>query len=88
VKTHSFRGKRYRIHTDVVVEGYCAGAEARSDGEREIYISAALKGRRRLEVAIHEALHAEDPDVCETVIERRAAAVASFLWRMGYKSCP
>lgn len=83
MRTHTFRGIRYRIHTDLVMDGYAEAPGPRKP--REIYVSAALQGRRHLEVALHEAMHAEDPDVPEAVIDRRARALSRFLWRLGYR---
>ena len=84
MRTHTFRGVRYRILTDEVVHGLTEGTAPSQP--LMLYISANLSGRSRLEVAIHEAMHAEDMDVDEKVIDRRAASMARFLWRLGYRA--
>ena len=38
-----------------------------------------------LDTAIHEALHAEFPDLREGRVEVAAEHIAAFLWRLGYR---
>lgn len=80
VKSHTFRNKRYRVHTDLVIEGYTDPFKP-----AELYIAANLRGLAHLTTAIHEAMHAEDPEDSEQVIDRRSKSLARFLWRLGYR---
>ena len=45
-----------------------------------------MHGEERLEVLIHEMLHAAYWDLDESAIEGAAADVARVLWRLGYRS--
>ncbi len=84
MKTHRFRGTRYRISTDCVVDGYAEVPGPRKD--REIYINSSLPPKIFLEKALHEAMHAEDPKIkSEAVIIRRSKSMAKWLWRLGYR---
>jgi len=64
------------------MEGF---AEVPGHSPREIYIDPTLSPRKFLNRACHEAMHAEDKDVPEQVIERRADSLARWLWRLGYR---
>ncbi len=82
--SHRFRGTKYRISTDCVVDGYAEVPGPRKP--REIYINPDLSPKIFLEKAIHEAMHAEDPKIkSEQVIIRRSKSLARWLWRLGYR---
>ncbi len=87
MKTHTFRGRRFRIVTDEVIKGYVELPSKRGlKNSRVLYISADCDGKLDgLYIAVHEALHAEDPDVSEQVTERRSRSLSRFLWRLGYR---
>lgn len=87
IKSHTFRGKRFTVAVYNTIQGYTENAAAPS-GKREIYVNGALTPRKFLEVAVHEAMHAEDPSEAEGVVGRRAAALARWLWRLGYRRLP
>lgn len=50
-----------------------------------IEIDARLKGRYRLEITIHEALHILYPTDSETAIIRKSKRLCSVLWKEGYR---
>lgn len=52
---------------------------------KRIRIDASLHGKDRLDTEIHEALHAEYPDLDEEAIARGATDIARLLWRIGYR---
>ncbi|MGE0607701.1 MAG: hypothetical protein AB7O62_11475 [Pirellulales bacterium] len=52
---------------------------------KEIRVSSALSGEERLEVLIHEFVHAAGWHIDETFVERFAADTARALWRLGYR---
>lgn len=52
---------------------------------KTIRVYNKLTGERLLEVIIHEFLHAADWSKDEEWVERVAADLARFLWRLGYR---
>ena len=52
---------------------------------KEIRISSALRDEERLEVLIHEFVHAAGWHIDETFVEQFARDVARAVWRLGYR---
>jgi len=52
---------------------------------KEIRVSSALRGEERLEVVVHELVHAAGWHIDEGFAERFAGDVARVLWRLGYR---
>jgi hypothetical protein len=52
---------------------------------RKILIDERLTGRLRLEVEIHEAMHALFPQTSEESVTDAAKDVARILWALGYR---
>lgn len=52
---------------------------------KSIRIRAGLRGVHRLEVEIHELLHAADWSKDEAWVEATAHDLARILWRLGYR---
>jgi len=79
------RGKRWRVRTAALRtnRGEC---DPPNKPHKEIRIAAEMHGEERLEVLIHEMLHAAYWDLDESAIEGAAADVARVLWRLGYRS--
>jgi len=50
-----------------------------------IEIDTRLKGRYRLEITIHEALHILYPTESETAIIRQSKRLTAVLWKEGYR---
>ena len=50
-----------------------------------IEIDERLKGRYRLEITIHEALHILYPKDSETAIIRKSKRITKVLWEQGYR---
>jgi hypothetical protein len=82
IKTHTFRGLKYHVHIEHKLDGW---AEVPGREPRGIYCDPTLSPKSFMETAIHEAMHAEDPDVSEKVILRRGKSMANWLWRLGYR---
>jgi len=61
-------------------EGWCF-----SPPEHRIVIEERLRGQRRLEVEIHEALHALFPQLDERVVTSSAVDLRRILWTLGYR---
>ena len=56
---------------------------------RKILIHSGLKGRARLEVEIHEALHATlGPTISEEAVTNAADDIARILYALGYRLLP
>lgn len=85
VRTATFRGKPWAIDLDSTYDGFCDAPE-HHDKKRILYVDERLTGKRRLTVLIHEALHAENPELPEDVVERSGESLGRFLWRLGYRA--
>ncbi len=81
IKTHTFRGLRYKIIIDVL-DGF---AEVPGWDKRQLYLRKDQPPKLFLEAAVHEAMHAEDKDVHEMTVDRRAKSMTNWLWRLGYR---
>jgi hypothetical protein len=53
---------------------------------KEIRISSSLRGEQRLEVLVHELLHAAGWHIDESFVEQFARDAARTLWRVGYRN--
>lgn len=52
---------------------------------RKILIDSRLTKRRRLEIEIHEALHAIFPQIAEEEITQAGIDMSRILWALGYR---
>lgn len=52
---------------------------------RSITLCRSLRGKRHLDTVIHELLHAEFPDLDESVVCESATDITNVLWKMGYR---
>ena len=52
---------------------------------KRIRVDSSLDGEEKLEVILHECLHAADWKASEEYIEQTAIDLASILWRLGYR---
>ena len=50
-----------------------------------IVIDAGLRGRKRLEVIVHELLHALNPTTSEEHVTQQGKDLARVLWTLGYR---
>lgn len=55
------------------------------DPNPTIRIRQAVEGRDRMDLILHEALHAIYPDESETKVGRSATELANLLWACGYR---
>ncbi len=53
--------------------------------EQLIEIDTRLKGRHRMEITIHEALHILYPADTEAQVVRKSKRLTKVLWDMGYR---
>ena len=56
---------------------------AESDGV--IYIDPRLKGRKLLEIYIHEVTHLLYPEASEEEVIEKSVILTKLLWRLGYR---
>ena len=56
---------------------------AESDGI--IYIDPRLKGRKLLEIYIHECTHLLYPDASEEEVIEKSVVLTKLLWKLGYR---
>ena len=56
-----------------------------ADSDGIIYIDPRLKGRKALEIYIHETMHLLNPDDSEEEIVRKSIVLCKLLWRLGYR---
>ncbi len=85
VRTHVFRGKRYRIQLGRPLkteDGHCQAPTAKG---KRLVVSSGLSEFRTLEVLLHEGVHATTWDAAEEAVTETAHDLASFLWRLGYR---
>jgi hypothetical protein len=67
-----------------------ANGKEKADGlahidDNTIEIDERLKGRDRMEITIHEALHILYPTENETSIIRKSKKLTNVLWKQGYR---
>jgi hypothetical protein len=56
---------------------------AESDGN--VYIDTRLKGKKHLEILLHEVLHLLNPIDDEKAIIRKSVTLTNILWKEGYR---
>ena len=54
-----------------------------SDGE--VLLVVRLKGKKHLEILIHEVMHLLNPEDEEDEIVRKSVALTKILWKEGYR---
>ena len=83
IKTHTFHGRRYKIALDL--DGLDGNCDQFKCNVHVLSIFTSLKTRKGLITAIHEALHAENWNAEEAVVDRVSIEIGSFLWRLGFR---
>ena len=56
---------------------------AESDGV--VYLDSRLKGKKHLEILLHECLHILNPMDEEEAIVEKSVTLCKILWKMGYR---
>lgn len=54
-------------------------------GSNHIEIDSSVKGKKHLELLIHEASHLIHPKASEAEIERLSISLTHLLWEQGYR---
>ena len=55
------------------------------DQQLKILIDSSLRGSRRLEIEIHEFLHAANPSLSEDHVAVQAKDLSVILWKLNYR---
>ena len=72
-----------RFAPNLANRGDCDPPTARG---KEIRVSSSLRGEERLEVLLHELVHAAGWHIDEEFVGRFAHDTARALWRLGYRN--
>lgn len=64
------------------VYGNCQSPNTRG---KQIRVLAALRGQKRLEIIVHELLHAASWQLDEEFVSEAACDIAKVLWDLGYR---
>ena len=56
---------------------------AESDGN--IYLDPRLKGKKHLEICVHQVLHLLNPNDSELAIIKKSITLTKVLWKEGYR---
>lgn len=77
-------GKRWRLRfaPNLKNRGDC---DDPSISNKEIRISSSLVGEEKLEVLVHELVHASNWHLDEKFVAQLAEDLARILWRLGYR---
>lgn len=79
-------GKRWNLRfTGRLHHAWRGECEPPDSPRKEIRVRSTLEGRERLEVVLHEVLHAADWTKDENWIEEFADDLAKILWKLGYR---
>lgn len=62
--------------------------EKSKDQQLKILIDSSLRGSRRLEIEIHEFLHAANPSISEEHVAAQAKDLSVILFKLGYRIAP
>lgn len=62
----------------------------RADGlafteHNEIHLDTRLKGKKYFEIAIHELLHIQFPDMSEEDVLKHSKKLTNELWKLGFR---
>lgn len=80
----NIRGRAWQLQFVALkdCDGFCDPPDAKS---KRIRVKRSLAEPRRLEVLIHEMLHACSWDTAEEAITDSARDIAAVLWKLGYR---
>lgn len=53
--------------------------------DNTIEIDPRLRGRRKMEILIHEALHILNPEMSETKVLEQGRRIANLLWKQHFR---
>jgi hypothetical protein len=79
-------GKRWRLRFVPNLGANRGDCDGPAQARKEIRVASGLRGEERLEVLIHEMVHAAGWHIDESFVERFAQDAARVLWRLGYRT--
>lgn len=80
------RGKRWTLSFVSLVRERCIGkCDPPGSQRKRIRVEKKLEGEQRLEILIHEMLHACYWDMDEAAVEESSRDIAKILWELGYR---
>ena len=56
-----------------------------AESEGNIYLDPRLKGKKHLEICVHEVLHLLNPNDSELAIIKKSITLTKVLWKEGYR---
>ena len=56
-----------------------------ADSDGVVYIDPRLKGKKHMEIILHECLHLLYPDDSEEAIVDKSVTLCKILWKEGYR---
>jgi hypothetical protein len=84
IRTHTFRGKKWKI---IPAESQAGGiCESPCSLDKEMVIPVEGTTRFDLDTVIHESLHASLWLLSEETVEETATDIARLLWRLGWRN--
>jgi hypothetical protein len=79
-------GSRYELIYTNQLDNDCDGlCDKPTVKGKAIRVRETLKDQRRMEVEIHEMLHATDWSKDEEWVDQTAKDISAVLWRLGYR---
>lgn len=88
-RTYQLHHGKATITYDAGCDGACILPDALTGSDStdiDIWIYHKLRGRAKLDVLIHELLHAEHPTMSEADVTRTATNIMQVLWGEGYRN--
>lgn len=81
-------GLRWRfrfVRSNEIPNDRWADCSPPEDPKRQIRVRESLRGKSKLEIILHEALHAQWPEDSEDTVSRHGKELAELLWKLGYR---
>jgi len=86
IKSHTFRGKRYKISFQNNLKDKALGlCDSPAGKNKTIKIKKNMSDFNELETIIHESLHACFWDIDEEAIHESSGDIARILWRLNFR---
>lgn len=90
IKTHIFRGKKYKIiwrrppkhFFGEIVDGSCDDREAT---DKEMWINPDLEEKDFLKTCVDESFHACFFELDNEIVDEISESMGEFLWRVGFR---
>jgi hypothetical protein len=79
------RGKVWKVTTNVRLRNASGSCDHPTTTGKTIKIDKKLEGQDKLDVLIHEMIHAGMWDLCEETVGELSTDIARALWRLGWR---